>query len=235
MPAPIIAITATSRRESDGDPARVRLNAAYIDAVSRAGGVAMITPPVAPNAATAVLRSCHGLLLTGGEDVDPAWYGAEPAPRLGRVTPERDRWEIALVRAAQERRVPVLAVCRGIQVLNVALGGSLIQDIGSERPDALVHEQQSERSERTHPVRFHPGSRLAGIMGGEANVNSMHHQAVERVAPGFAATATSPDGMVEGIEWSIDDWWAVGVQWHPEELDGADAALFSAFVRIAGG
>lgn len=229
---PLILITATTRRESPDDPARVRLNGAYVDAVARAGGIGIVAPPQPVSAAEALLERVDGLLLTGGEDVHPALYGAAAHRALGRVTAERDAWELELVRVARRRRIPTLAICRGIQVLNVALGGTLIQDIPEERPSDLRHEQAAGRSDRTHRIRVEPGSRLATLFGAGAEVNSMHHQAVDRVASGLQVTALAPDGIIEGVE-ATDGWWAVAVQWHPEELDGADSRLFAALVAEA--
>ena len=232
---PIIAITATMRHESPSDPSRLRLNAAYVDAIARAGGIPLVSPPIEPEAAAAVVAGVHGVLVTGGEDIDPSLFGAPPHPALGRVTRARDAWELAVVREARARGIPVLGVCRGIQVLNVALGGTLIQDIPSECAGALGHDQEGPRADRSHPITCRPHSRLAELMGPAAMVNSMHHQAVAQAAPGLAVTATAPDGVVEGVEWTGEHWWAIGVQWHPEELDGADARLFRALVAAAGG
>lgn len=234
MPRPIVAVSATTRQESDSDPARVRLNAAYIDAIRRAGGVPLVAAPLDAGDAGDVIAAADALVLTGGEDVDPALYGAPASLQLGRVTAARDQWEIALVHAARHQRVPTLGVCRGIQVLNVALGGTLIQDIGTERPGALSHEQSTGRTRRSHRVAFAAGSRTASIMGAACEVNSMHHQAILDAAPGLAVTGHAPDGIIESVEWSGPEWWALGVQWHPEELDGTDAELFAAVVAAGG-
>lgn len=242
MPSTIVAVTATSRRETPDQSEQVRLNAAYLEAVAHAGGIPLVTAAPSPRmndrdadaAAEALLGRVDALLLTGGEDVEPTRFRAAPHPALGRVTPARDAWELALARAARRHGTPTLAICRGIQVLNVAFGGTLIQDIPSERPDALRHEQGEARSRRTHRVRVRPGTQLATIVGGDHLVNSMHHQSVADLAPGMAVSAVAEDGIVEGIEWTGDaGWWAVAVQWHPEELDGADAGLFAALVAAA--
>jgi putative glutamine amidotransferase len=179
-----------------------------------------------------------GLVLTGGEDVAPARYGAPPHPRLGEVHDGRDAFEAALVHAARARALPTLAICRGVQILNVALGGTLVQDIPSERPDAIEHDGDWPRTARVHDVEVAPGSRLARALGTERlSINSMHHQAVGTVAPSLVAVAHAPDGVVEGVEWPNDDWWMVGVQWHPEELsaapEGWDRSLFAAFADVA--
>jgi putative glutamine amidotransferase len=183
-----------------------------------------------------MLDGMAGLILTGGEDVDPAHFGSAPHPALGAVNAARDAFELALVRAAQKRRLPTLAICRGVQVANVALGGTLVQDIPSERPEALPHDGPGARGERVHTVQLRVGSRLATALGGtDATINSMHHQSVARVADGLVAVAHAPDGVVEGLEWAGDDWWMTGVQWHPEELtdtpESWDRALFAAFAE----
>jgi putative glutamine amidotransferase len=229
MPQPAIALTATT--EIIRGVLRTRLNAAYTAAAQAAGLRPFILP--VPDAA-AMLDGMDGLLLTGGEDVAPARYGEHPHPDLGDVHTGRDDFELALVHAAQGRGLPTFAICRGVQILNVALGGTLVQHLPSEWPGALAHESGRGRADRTHAVRLDPGSRLARACGAtEIGVNSMHHQAIRRVAGGLAATALAPDGVIEGVEWIGDDWWMLGVQWHPEELVGTaepwDRALFGAF------
>jgi putative glutamine amidotransferase len=184
--------------------------------------------------ADAMLDGMAGLILTGGEDVDPALYGSAPHPALGEVHPERDAFEIALVRAAHARRIPTLAICRGVQVANVALGGTLVQDLPSEQPTAIAHDGSWGRSDRVHDVHVAARSRLARAIGAtDLRANSMHHQAIARIAGGLVAVARAPDGVVEGVEWAGDDWWMAGVQWHPEELTATaepwDHALFAAF------
>ena len=237
---PLVAVTATSRADQ-GAPARVRLNAAYVRALEAAGLVPIVVPPLAaPDAALPLLDVVAGLVLTGGEDVDPARYGASPHPALGPVARDRDETELALVAGARARGLPTLAICRGIQVLNVALGGTLVQDLPTERAGAVAHDPGGARAARVHEVAVTPGSRLAGALGAtRATVNSFHHQAVDRVAEGLVVTAHAPDGVVEGIESPDDAWWAVGVQWHPEELattpEPWDRALFAAFAsRVRG-
>ncbi|MEP6731824.1 MAG: gamma-glutamyl-gamma-aminobutyrate hydrolase family protein [bacterium] len=231
---PAVAITATT--EPIRGVLRVRANASYTDAVRLADMRPYILPVLDPRDADDMLEGMQGLLLTGGEDVGPAHYGTPPHPHLGDVHAARDAFEIALVLAARERRLPTLAICRGIQVANVALGGTLVQDITSEWPNALQHEC-SPRDARVHEVRVHSGSRLAIALGAEQlTVNSMHHQAVARLGEGLTAVAHAPDGTIEGAEWIADDWWMVGAQWHPEELMGTsedwDRSLFAAFAAV---
>jgi putative glutamine amidotransferase len=209
----------------------------YTAAARAAGLRPYILPVLGPGDASAMLDGMGGLVLTGGEDVTPALYGAPSHPALGTVNAERDAFEIALVHAARERRLPTLAICRGIQIANVALGGTLVQDLPSEWPDALAHDGEWTRDTRVHDVRVVAGSRLAGALGVTQLVaNSLHHQAVGKVAPGLTTVAQAPDGVVEGVEWSGSDWWMEGVQWHPEELTGTkegwDRALFATFADV---
>jgi putative glutamine amidotransferase len=179
------------------------------------------------------------VLLTGGEDVDPALYGQDRIEKCGEPNKARDETEIAMSLAARELGKPLLAICRGPQVLNVAFGGTLIQDIPSQVPGALKHNADEERASRVHDVSIEPGSLTAKAIGAtEVSVNSLHHQSIRDVAPGFVVSATAPDGIVEAIEWDGDDWWALAVQWHPEEMNDSpepwDRGLFRAFAdRLA--
>lgn len=231
-PLPPVAVTATT--EIIREVPRTRANVSYGDAARAAGLRPYILPVLEPADADAMLEGMAGVILTGGEDVDPVHYGAAPHPALGDVHARRDAFEIALVRAARARRIPTLAICRGVQIVNVALGGTLVQDLPSERPGALPHDGRWARSDRVHALRVTAGSRLAGAIGAtDATINSMHHQALADVADGLVVVAQAPDGVVEGVEWGGDDWWMAGVQWHPEELTDTaedwDRALFAAF------
>jgi putative glutamine amidotransferase len=233
--APIIAITAPLRGV-EKSPA-VHLGVVYARAVEHAGGLPVLVPPLLGNAdAGRIIDAVDGLLLTGGEDVDPARYGAVRHATVTSVSGERDATEFALLDAAHRRTKPVLAICRGIQVLNVAFGGTLIQDIPSERPGALAHDHEDRHASRVHPVHVEAGTRLAESLGAsDLQVNSFHHQAPEIVSDRLRVAARSPDGLVEGLEWDGDEWWAVGVQWHPEELNGRwETGLFRAFLAAAG-
>lgn len=232
--APVVALTATTKT-IDG-MLRVRLNDAYVRAVRAAGLVPLVVPPLPPDDAARVLSAVRGLVLTGGEDVDPAEYADAKSPHTHEPHKARDASEIALVRAAHEQRVPTLAICRGIQVANVALGGTLVQDIAAECPSALEHDRSDARRVRLHEVEIDRDTMLVGAIGAtRIEVNSSHHQAVARAANGLRVTARAPDGIVEGAEWRGDDWWMLGVQWHPEELvDDArdwDRGLFKAFAE----
>jgi putative glutamine amidotransferase len=231
---PLVAVTATTRL--DNGTLRVRLSVAYLTSLDGAGLTPIVVPPFAPCAdRDAILDVVSGLVLTGGEDVEPARYGAEPHPRLSTVHADRDATELALLSGAHDRRLPVLAICRGIQVLNVGLGGTLIQDLPSQHPSAIDHDIGGARSARTHTISIVPDSKLASaVVRDGIAVNSFHHQAIERLADGMIVTATAEDGVIEGIETAPGNpWWALGIQWHPEDLTGDtepwDRALFAAF------
>jgi putative glutamine amidotransferase len=231
--APRIGVTMSAT--VNATPERAYLNASYIRAVQDAGGVPVLLPPqLSSEARQALWPLLDGVLLTGGGDVDPARFGQAPHPSVAEVVPARDGLEIDLTRDAVDRRLPLLAICRGIQVLNVALGGTLEQDVPSGVPEALVHVQTAPRLEPTHRVKVEDGTRLARILGAcELEVNSFHHQALARLGNGLRAVAWSPDGVVEGAEMEETGGFVVGVQWHPEELTPHDATarnLFRALV-----
>jgi putative glutamine amidotransferase len=235
-PAPLVAVSATSSEWKGAE--RVKLHTNYIRSLEAAGLIPVIVPPLAsPEAAAAILAPCAGLLLTGGEDVDPARYSEAAHPTTGIPHPMRDQTEISLFEAARAKKLPVLAICRGIQLANVALGGSLVQDIPSQRPTPIAHDQPQDAGIRTHPVSVTAGSKLAAALGAtELDVNSYHHQSVNQVASGLTVTATAPDGIIEGVESTDPAWWMVAVQWHPEDLttDGKpwDRGLFASFSRV---
>ena len=231
--APAVAVSATS--DDTHGAHRVRLNSAYIQALESAGLVPVVVPPLSnEGAAREILSRVDGILLTGGEDVDPSLYGQARMEMCGASNAARDSTEIALVRAARDLKRPLLAICRGPQLLNVALGGTLIQDIPSQVDGALEHNPKDERSSRVHPVEVVPGSRLAAaVQATSLSVNSLHHQSVQDAAPALRVSARAPDGVVEGLETPDDDWWVLAVQWHPEEMIGTpeswDRGIFKAF------
>ena len=215
---------------------RVRLNEAYVDAVREAGLTPLVVPPLPAEELPAIADAVAGIVLTGGEDVGPAHYGAAPAAPTTSVHGRRDECELALARLAHDRRIPTLAICRGIQLVNVAFGGTLVQDIATERPSNIEHDLSEQRTSRVHDVRVDPDSRLGTVIGSETiSVNSSHHQAIAKVASKLRISARAPDGIIEGAEWVADDWWMLAVQWHPEELtrDGKswDKNLFRAFAE----
>jgi len=233
MTSPRIAVSGLIRHVEGLD--RSGVNVAYLAAVLAAEGIPVILSPVlGPDRAEAALRGVDGLLLTGGEDVDPAHYGSAPSPQLGAIDGGRDTFELALFRAARARGLPVLAVCRGLQLVNVALGGSLWQDLPTDRPGGIAHEQRAPRDRRTHAVRVPPDTRTRALVGAEqVMVNSFHHQAIRELGEGLVATAWAEDGIIEAAE-VADGGWVVGVQWHPEsfhaEPASPDLALFRGLV-----
>jgi putative glutamine amidotransferase len=206
----------------------------YVRAVERAGGIplALATADAGP-----LLDCVRGLVLSGGSDVDPALYGAAPHSKLGRVSRARDDFELALVRDALRRRLPVLGICRGHQLLNVALGGTLIQDIPAAVVGDVPHDSRRERWEVAHEVAFTPGTRLHSLFAGRTvAVNSFHHQAIDRLGDGLVVSARSRDDrVIEGIELP-DRPFVLGVQWHPEAFwreEPGFAVLFEALVHAA--
>jgi len=220
--------------------------ASYCRSVARAGGAPALIPlDLSQDAWRSIYQRLDGLLLPGGVDVDPARYGEPPHPKLGKVEASLDEAELLLARWALADGLPLLGICRGIQTLNVAAGGTLYQDLPSQFPGALRHTcspPDYPRIHRAHAVQVTPGSRLAAILGAhEIRVNSRHHQAVKDRAPGFVITARAPDGVIEGIEAAgyrpdREGRFAVGIQWHPESLADDDPqmlALFQALVQAA--
>ncbi|NPV07168.1 MAG: gamma-glutamyl-gamma-aminobutyrate hydrolase family protein [Anaerolineae bacterium] len=191
----------------------------YLRAISVAGADAVLIPVglTASSLARAV-AGVDAVLLVGGGDVEPSWYGEERRAQCGTADSERDHSEIALVRVAVAQKKPLLAICRGIQVLNVALGGTLYQDIPTDRPDSTLLHRSPERQALVHSVQLEADSHLAAVVGRrEIRVNSMHHQAVRDVASALRAVGWSPDGLVEAVEMP-GEVLVMGVQWHPEEL-----------------
>ncbi|MEP6572029.1 MAG: gamma-glutamyl-gamma-aminobutyrate hydrolase family protein [Gemmatimonadota bacterium] len=226
-------------RQVDGAE-RTGVNAAYVKAVVRAGGIPLILSPLLDSRNIALaLEGIAGLVLTGGEDVDPVTYKAAASPRLGTVDPRRDALEFAALDAALGLGLPVLGICRGIQVINIRLGGTLWQDLPSEFSGAINHDPRGARAERTHAIRVAPGSLLADALGTTGfSANSFHHQGIQNLAPGLVASAWAEDGLIEGVERSRELPWLVAVQWHPEEFhDIQDASpehsLFRSFVSEA--
>ncbi len=249
---PRIGITSWKRavRTLVGDPEDLfTLAEEYVDGVRRAGGLPFILPPAPLSAAPETVRSLDGLLLTGGGDFAPSCYTTADEGVSSDIDPEEDAWDIALTVAAREAGVPLVGICRGMQALNLALGGTLEQDI-SERPNhPPIPDTPEHAVAYRHPVTIVPGSRLGRILGvTERGVNSIHHQAVERLGDGLVAVAHAPDGTIEGLEYRGDDggdpdgagpeadgWFALAVQWHPERMEhGVDQHIFEDLVERAG-
>ena len=213
----------------------------YIRAVLKSELLPLIIPVVqSEELLRQYLSLLDGLLLIGGPDIDPVHYGQKPVEGLRRITPERDQVELQAARWALDAGLPILAICRGIQVLSVATGGTLWQDIASQRPQSAKHDFHPgyPESHLAHKVRILPDSRLAGILKAEAVwVNSLHHQAIKRMGEGLRATAYAPDGIIEAVE-GTGSGWTLGVQWHPEwlvERDRGMLALFQSFRSVCAG
>jgi len=230
MVAPVIGLT-TYREDAAWGVWQQRadlLPAQYAAAVEATGGVPLLLPPVdVPGAADAVVARLDGLVISGGADVDPARYDADAHPRTAGWRPDRDAWEVALLDAADAVRLPVLGVCRGMQVMAVRAGGVLDQHV----PDLVDHEQHSPGGDAfgAIDVTTAPGTRLAGLVGDRLSVSCHHHQSV-RTHPGFEAVARAADGTLEAME-APGDRFCVGVQWHPETA--TDVGLLAGLVRAA--
>jgi putative glutamine amidotransferase len=239
MSAPRIAVSGVVRTWDGAQ--RTGANAAYLSSVLGAGGVPLLLSPlIGASLASHALHAAEGLLLTGGEDMDPEWYGAERSPLCHPPSRERDLFELALFAAARQRGMPILGICRGVQVINVAMGGTLYQDLPSERPGPVDHDPPAARGDRSHPVRLLPGSRAAAALGRDRIVvNSFHHQAVKDLAPGLVASGWTDDGVIEAVETPEGEPWLLAVQWHPEEMHAEARApehgLFRALVDRAAG
>ncbi len=230
---PVIGMTTYLQQAQTGvwDVRASFLPQIYFTGVNLAGGIALLLPPQPVDDAIAdrVLDRVDGLVITGGPDVDPARYGQEPHPSTNKPDRERDDWEFALLAGALRRGIPVLGVCRGAQVLNTALGGTLHQHL----PDVIghTHHQKGNAVFGTSAVRTVPGTKLAGLIGETSDAQCYHHQAIDRIGDGLVVSARDTDGVIEAVELPGDGF-VLGVQWHPEErLD--DIRLFTGLVAAA--
>lgn len=221
------------------DPQRtLSLPERYCRAVERAGGIPVMLPPTASRPAAArLLDRLDGVIISGGHfDIDPALYGEKPIDKLGIIKPERTEFELLLARLALKKNLPLLGICGGAQAINVLLGGTLYQDIATQRPEAIRHEQSAKRATGGHVIEIRAGTKLARIVRRRMlEVNTTHHQAVKRLGRGLIINATAKDGLIEGIE-SPRHAFALGVQWHPEALAAKffhQRRLFSALVCAA--
>ena len=217
----------------EGERERAFVYLTYVEALKRSGAVPVLIPPQPENAAD-VIDGLDGILLAGGEDCDPALYGEEAHPSVAPMDARRQSNDLTLARVARERGIPTLGICLGVQVMNVAAGGSLVQDIDSQIDTEIRHASIPENRAR-HDVMVVERTKLASyVPKRELNVNSSHHQAIQRVGDGLRVTAHAPDGVVEGIEDPKHPFY-VGVQWHPEDMTGERSAstIFAAFVDAA--
>ncbi len=240
---PRIAISTTTGQELSGPlPGLPRTNVStdYVDAVLAAGGVPVMLPLFDPERYPIVddqLEGVDALVLTGGQDIDPSRYGQERRPECGESLPVRDAYDLRLLEAARSRGIPVLAICRGFQLVNVAGGGTLVQDLPTDRPSEVAHWQSGAPDQPTHTVSVTPGGLLAQAVGEvDLAVVSYHHQGVDQLGRGLVVEATAPDGLVEAVR--AEQGWLLAVQWHPEmshRHDRRGLALFELLVSAASG
>lgn len=229
---PIIGLTMTKKN------GKLALNEPYVNSVIDAGGLPICIPFGVERDAEQIVESIDGLLLTGGVDLHPNYYGEDPHPKLGEVILARDKVELELLHVALKKKLPIFAICRGIQMLNVALGGTLFQDIDSQiEGEVLIHNQSGERDEASHEVEIEKDSQLFQLMGKtKISVNSFHHQSLKDVPDSLAIVAKSSDGIIEAVE--LKDYpFCIAVQWHPEEMavtgETSSKSLFQAFIQTA--
>lgn len=234
---PIIGVTAFFDHRKDELP-RIKLNEAYVQAVIRAGGIPLLIPVgLQENTLPELFQKLDGIVFTGGGDIDPEIYNGTPFNNLDGVDKRRDALEIALVKAVIEKKMPFLGICRGFEIVNVALGGTLYTDLGEQFPNALPHSTPSNipRSHLAHKVNVEKGSPLAAILGSETTgVNSLHHQGIKQLSSSLVPTAYATDGLVEG--WVLPNHpFGLGIQWHPEELQelAPMRGLFQALIKAA--
>lgn len=240
MAKPIIGISGSVLEIENGPfvgSRRAYVNEDYVKAVAKSGGVPVIIPMTADSEIIEIqLDGIDALLLSGGHDIDPSEYGESRKPKLNETLPERDRFDIQLVEGAVKRGIPILGICRGHQVLNVALGGTLHQDLEYIAGCQENHDQFESENPENHTVTIKARSILNDFLGERIEVNSFHHLAIKDLAPGFRATALSSDGLIEGIE-HMGHKFVVGVQWHPEALasrgDIGMERLFKEFISSA--
>ncbi len=240
MMKPLIGITAQRREVTTSygtEPANTVV-LTYSDAVTEAGGIPVILPILGPDAVPGLVDRLQGVVLTGGGDVDPVHYNGHEHSTIYGVDPARDEFELALAQRIAELKLPLLAICRGMQVLNVAMGGTLVADIPSQVEGGFEHFRAGDDAKRAHQaLRFDESCQMVTLFGtSELKVNSLHHQAVAEPAPGLRPVAWSEDGVVEAVE-PVDQQWPMrGVQWHPEHLiesESAARALFEDLVKAA--
>ena len=241
---PLIGLTTSEVRGRDefkptpeGDPPRkdLALGFKYFEAIERAGGVPVILPPLGPESVDPLLARLDAVCMAGGPDIDPRSYGGPDHPELGPTEPELDRFEMAVTWAARARCMPILAICRGAQMLNVALGGSLHMHLPDDAGDRVQHRRPgSEGPSAAHDVRIESDSKLGAVLATTRfEVNSYHHQAARKLGRGLRAVAHADDGVIEAIELVGPDF-VIGVQWHAECMEGEQhGRLFEAFVAAA--
>lgn len=207
-----------------------------VNAVTDAGGLPMVLPLSDSENAEMYVNKVDAIILTGGSDVNPLLFGEEPSLKIQNIEPHRDEFELEIIKAAREQNKPILGICRGMQLLNVAFGGTIYQDLSYYDGLELKHVQVSPYDDKTHSVKFEASSFLSNIFGTDNAINSLHHQSIKDLAEIFRPVGWAPDGVIEAIENNDDGSKIVGVQWHPEELitiDSQSQELFDEFVKLA--
>ncbi|MBF8437935.1 gamma-glutamyl-gamma-aminobutyrate hydrolase family protein [Halanaerobiaceae bacterium Z-7014] len=226
MNKPVIGVTLFRREKDKSNSKYGTINCNYVRAIVEAGGIPLLIPIVnQPQDIKYYLELIDGLLLSGGQDISPEFYNEEPVDELGEIDPDRDSWELKLFTEAYKKKLPVLGICRGMQLINVALGGSLFQDIYSQYDDSLLHTSSDGESCAYHKIIIESGSKLEEILCclDSLYVNSYHHQALKKPGKNLKVVARSDEGIIEAIEAEDSDQrFLVGVQWHPEDLAGVD-------------
>jgi len=234
---PIIGITCGTEYDSNQQAVADRLPRSYVRAVLAAGGAPLAIPNLKESETDALLDILDGLILSGGRDIAPSLYGSAEAHPSVELDHDRDTRELPLIRTAIEMDLPILAICRGVQSLNVALGGTLYQDLPTDRPSAVAHRQDAARDAATHSIAVHDASLLTRSLGAtELRVNSFHHQAVRQPAAALTVVGWAEDGLIEAVEMEGRRF-VVGVQYHPEEMVGvcgASRQLFGALIAACG-
>lgn len=219
MTHPIIGITGNTSAFKNDDFEAFKINyssTGFSTAISLAGGTPIIIPINDATFAKEYIQLIDGLLLTGGQDVTPMLYGEEPRKVIGPTSPERDKCEVALVKEAIRQKKPILGICRGLQLINVVLGGSLLQDLSEDESITIQHVQRSQPEFSTHSIKVKSGTHIAEIIDNNSYVNSIHHQAIKELGKGLTVSAWSPDNVIEAIEVVDDNQSIIGIQWHPE-------------------
>ena len=221
---------------SEGSIEKAFVNRTYVDSVVRAGGVPFIMPICEDeNIIKKMIENVDGVIMTGGVDIHPFRFNEEPNPKIGEISKERDDFDFLIMKHAFEKNKPIFGICRGIQLINVFFGGTLIQDINSQKNTNILHSQTAPRDIATHKIKIKKDSVIFDIFGKSAEVNSFHHQAIGKLSKDFKITSAANDGIIESIEFKKKDRFILGVQWHPEcmtEKDEKMQNIFSMFVDI---
>ena len=229
---PIIGITGNTSALKNDDFDAYKINyssTGFSTAISKAGGAPFIIPINDASFAKDYIQTIDGLLLTGGQDVTPMLYGEEPRKVIGPTSPERDNFEVALIKEAIIQRKPILGICRGLQLINVVLGGSLLQDLSEDSSITIQHVQRSQPEFSTHSIKVKSGTHISEIMANNTHVNSIHHQAIKDLGKGLTVSAWSPDNVIEAIEVLDDTQSIIAIQWHPELTFIENTASFAIF------